>query len=516
MLEDVPLVVLNEGVQTVTQPPEAATRLSQQSPVVRRSTEADIPIPSEESSEAMPANVINTLKRDIDRRAVSVERLGGLEINIDVAEGLGGLASDASIDVGSMRRRTSPESLHVEDTVGRFIRRQVGGELSIRSHDVRPVKAYQTRLNRQGEQPFGGNGRPSPRTEESIELGLVYLTSVQRDDGSWDLNEAGESELSEVDRSPVVIQSDTAATGLCLLAFLGAGYHHRSDKYGLEIQSALQYLIQHQKSDGDLYLPNDDESNKSAWLYSHAIASIALCEAYGMTQDPDLRRPAQLAVDFIVGAQSKRRGGWRYQPGIGSDTSVSGWMVMAMRSAELANLRVPIEVWDHVKNWLDGAQASIENPQFYRYNPFAPNRPTQVHGRRSSLTMTAVGLLMRMYTGWYRDDGPMVAGAHYLSDNLPSMGTPETPQRDTYYWYYATQVMFHMGGEYWQKWNQELHPLLTSTQIQVGNLAGSWDPHHPMPDRWATQAGRLYVTTLNLLSLEVFYRHLPIYEDNAH
>jgi hypothetical protein len=75
--------------------------------------------------------------------------------------------------------------------------------------------------------------------------------------------------------------------------------------------------------------------------------------------------------------------------------------------------------------------------------------------------------------------------------------------------------MFHMRGDYWERWNGQLHELLTSTQEQTGAMAGSWDPWSPLPDRWSPHAGRLYVTTMNLLSLEVYYRHLPIYEDTA-
>jgi hypothetical protein len=105
----------------------------------------------------------------------------------------------------------------------------------------------------------------------------------------------------------------------------------------------------------------------------------------------------------------------------------------------------------------------------------------------------------------------MTSGADLLLANPPVMGTSSDPRRDTYYWYYATQVMFHMGDQYWEQWNRRLHPLLVDTQIQQGPLAGSWHPHTPVPDRWAAHGGRLYVTTMNLLSLEVYYRHLPIY-----
>jgi hypothetical protein len=236
-------------------------------------------------------------------------------------------------------------------------------------------------------------------------------------------------------------------------------------------------------------------------------------------QVPRLREPAQRAIDYIVASQHEELGGWRYAPQVSSDTSVSGWMMMAMKSGELAGLNVPQKSYDGILKWLNAAQASENEPHLYRYNPYAEDNATQRHGRRASKTMTSVGLLMRLYTGWRRDNKNLQRGADYLMENLPTIGAANETilerRRDTYYWYYATQVMFHMGGDAWREWNAALHPLLVDTQVLDGALAGSWDPLLPVPDRWAGQGGRLYVTTMNLLSLEVSYRHLPLYEDTA-
>jgi len=108
----------------------------------------------------------------------------------------------------------------------------------------------------------------------------------------------------------------------------------------------------------------------------------------------------------------------------------------------------------------------------------------------------------------------MKKGTMYLLDRLPGVDDESAydARRDTYYWYYATQVMFHMKGQYWDKWNDSLRPRLLRTQEQTGPQAGSWDPIRPVPDRWGAQAGRLFVTTLNLLSLEVRFRHMPLNE----
>jgi hypothetical protein len=133
--------------------------------------------------------------------------------------------------------------------------------------------------------------------------------------------------------------------------------------------------------------------------------------------------------------------------------------------------------------------------------------------------MTSVGLLMRLYSGSGRRDAEIRQGAQLLAERLPNAAksrptrSMQNPNRDAYYWYNATQVMFHMQGERWELWRAALYPLLADSQETTGDLAGSWDPYRPAPDRWARHAGRLYVTAMNLLSLEVYYRHLPLYED---
>jgi hypothetical protein len=302
---------------------------------------------------------------------------------------------------------------------------------------------------------------------------------------------------------------------MALLAFLGAGYDHYEEKYRLTVEDALRFLVQNQDPNGDLYIPQSDVSDTSAWLYSHAIATMSLCEAYGMTGDNALREPAQKAVDFIVASQNQRLGGWRYSPGRESDTSVTGWMLMALKSAELAGLNVPTSAYEGINQWLDRVRADGTDGSRYVYNSQPTSDPNQAHYSRPSHTMTAVGLLMRLYLGWDRDHPDMIRGARYLLERTPSVGTEEEPLRDTYYWYYATLVMFHMRSEFWQQWNDELHPTLVDHQIERGPFAGSWDPIEPVADRWGHQAGRIYVTAMNLLSLEVYYRHLPLYESTA-
>jgi hypothetical protein len=214
-----------------------------------------------------------------------------------------------------------------------------------------------------------------------------------------------------------------------------------------------------------------------------------------MTRDPQLREPAQKSTDFIVAAQHPQYGGWRYRPQFESDTSVSGWQVMALKSAEMAGLTIPSQVYSGVSRWLESVQGKTIRGA-YSYHP----------SREESLAMTAEGMLMRQYLGAPRNDPTLLAGGDYLRNHLPRLA-----ERDAYYWYYATQVMFHLQGDYWTEWNRQLRDLLVSTQIKDGGSAGSWDPQIPAGEKWGAAGGRVYVTCLNILMLEVYYRHLPLY-----
>jgi hypothetical protein len=234
-----------------------------------------------------------------------------------------------------------------------------------------------------------------------------------------------------------------------------------------------------------------------------------------MTQDPRLKEPAQKAIDYIVDSQDPRKGGWRYfddPRSRSTDTSVSGWMMMALHSGRLVGLRVEDRAFQGIIKWLDVA-VDPEDPSKYRYNPYAVDADgvSRIQGKRPTATMTSVGLLMRIYGGLEPDDPVLVNGANWLVRNhLASDATPE--QRDTYFWYYATQVLKYIDGPLWEEWDNRLRPMLIQSQIKTGDMAGSWHPYNPIPDRWGAFGGRLYVTTMNLLSLEVRHRMLPLYK----
>ena len=116
--------------------------------------------------------------------------------------------------------------------------------------------------------------------------------------------------------------------------------------------------------------------------------------------------------------------------------------------------------------------------------------------------MTAIGLLCRMYLGWKQNSPPLRRGVQYLGHTGPSIN-------DIYYDYYATQVLHHWGGTEWKKWNEVLREHLIESQAKEGDALGSWKP---TGDSGAGPGGRLYQTCLSIMTLEVYYRYLPIYQ----
>jgi hypothetical protein len=325
-------------------------------------------------------------------------------------------------------------------------------------------------------------------TEAAVARGLRWLANHQNDDGSWSLNgfrRAGDCNCG----GDGAYHQKSPGTALALLPFLGAGQTHLAGRYQGNVSRGLRWLIEHQKEDGDLRAG----ANGNEGMYTHGQAAIVLCEAFAMTGDEALRVPAQKAIDFIVLAQY-RDGGWRYQPSPKSqrgDTSVVGWQLMALQSARSANLTVPDETWGMADLFLD----SVADSSGARYAYQANNRSTPV--------MTAEALLCRVYLGWAKDRPALGEGIDWLiEDHLPREHQP-----NIYYWYYGTQLMHHYGGEPWETWNLQMRDILCQSQETRGHAAGSWAPRGDH----AGAGGRIYVTALAICSLEVYYRHLPIF-----
>ena len=237
--------------------------------------------------------------------------------------------------------------------------------------------------------------------------------------------------------------------------------------------------------------------------------SVALAVAH-------IQPAATKAIAFITSSQHPTRKGWRYTPRSDTDLSVSGWMVIALRSGKLAGVYVNEQTLVGVRELLDAATIppSQNRPSYarFRYNKDKPEqRPSPI----SMACMNALGTLMRLHTGWMPDDKEIIDNSASLASIIPAYVTAGRTTRDCYLWYYASQVLVHTGGDAWDLWYNSLVDTLRQHQEQSGPLAGSWAPTGATPDRWGRYGGRVYVTTLQLLTLEVPYRHLPTYSFDA-
>lgn len=347
--------------------------------------------------------------------------------------------------------------------------------------DVSAVGNRSTAGRKKMLEKFGG----SAASESSVQRGLDWLVSVQHPNGWWDFSRVGEA------GNPGRINNPIGATSYALMPFLAAGQTHRDGRYRKHVQAGLEYLSSVGVSApagydlrGVMNKGNEDKEPNEAY-YVHGAATLVLCEAYGMTKEKRLRRPAEGALQFLVNSQDPRGGGWRYLPQQPGSTSVTAIQVMALMAAKNAKLKVPVETLEGVMKYLDSVQVDGEGRYGY-----------EAQRKTYKGSVTAMALLCRMYLGWGRDDGDMRAGVALLDR--------AGPYENLYTTYFATQVMRNWGGEEWNRWNVRLRDDLIASQVTEGPGTGSWKPRIGMHTR---QGGRLLETSLATLTLQVYYRY---------
>ncbi len=322
-------------------------------------------------------------------------------------------------------------------------------------------------------------GGGTAESEDAVERGLRWIMAQQRPDGGFSFRHLRGA------RNPGTESSRTAATALCMLPYLGAGYTHQEGPYRDVVQRGMYYLVRSARQ------TQHGADLQNGTMYAQGLATIALCEAYAMTGDPALKGLAEQAMRFVLFAQDPKGGGWRYTPGEPGDTTVTGWQLMALKSAQMAGLSVPSPTLVGVRRFLDGVQS--EYGANYGYMDAKPGETT-----------TAIGLLCRMYTGWDRDHHALRRGV----EDLDQWG----PSKDNMYLnYYATQVLHHYGGEPWKRWNPVMRDYLVATQSDDGHEAGSWH----FSGGHGNVGGRLYNTAMAVMTLQVYYRYMPLYTDHA-
>jgi hypothetical protein len=333
----------------------------------------------------------------------------------------------------------------------------------------------------------------TPETEAAVKAAMKWLADHQSADGRWDPRVNGGGQQATVlgrDRQNAGSRADSAVTGLALLAFLASGQTHLEGDYREDVRRGLDFLIRTQAADGNLA----GEAETFEFMYSHAMAACALSEAYGMTRDTRLREPVSRAVGYTLRAQDARGGGWRYRPGDAGDTSILGWQLMTLKSAELAGIPIPENTRQGIIRYLQSVATGAHGGQ-------ASYRP----GEAVSRSMTAEALVCWQFLGVARNNPACDEAGDFVLGDLPNNESVS----NFYYWYYGTLSMYQLQGTYWRQWNAALRDAVVRRQIKDGPQAGSWDT----TDVWGPSGGRIYTTALAALTLEVYYRFLPLYVD---
>ena len=344
---------------------------------------------------------------------------------------------------------------------------------------------------------YGGTSE----TEKAVAMALKWLAVHQdRTTGAWSLAHSIACN-GQCDHPGKRRFSQNAATGLALMCYLGAGQTHLEGDYKQTVLRGLGFLITNmkfQKGRGSWYVSSGFQGYDD--MYAHGIASIAVCEAYGMTKDPALFEAAQTGINYLTYAQNPSTGGWHYAPeGMLGDTSVVGWQMMALKSAAMSGLAVDLDVVRKANYFLDQMSWG-EQGGFYHYSHSSVKKQAGYNPNT-----TACAVLCRMYSGMPKDHPSIKIAVTRFSKDGPS-------PTSTYYNYYATQVMKQVGGPEWEKWNVRMRDLLVASQEKSGHPAGSWywtDSHS------SESGGRFYTTCMATMMLEVYYRYMPLYGDKA-
>ena len=335
------------------------------------------------------------------------------------------------------------------------------------------------------ERGLAARGRGgSAASEAAVERGLAWLALHQAADGSWRFDLTG-CRCDGACRDPGTLSSTTASTAIALLPFLGAGNTHVDGRHQETVSRGIYYLLSRMQT-----TPRGGDMTEGT-MYGHGISTLVLAEALGMTGDDLLAKPCRDAVRFIETSQDAHGGGWRYLPGQAGDITVTAWQVAALRSAALAGVETSSPTFEGVRRFLDSVETQKGAAYGYRTPAATP-------------CTSSIGLLSRMYTGWAPDDDRLERG-------ITALARPGPKPHAIYQNFYLAQALLQANHPVWPRWNARNRDQIVALQSRVGHEAGSWT----FADRGTAPGGRLAHTALAVLTLEVYYRLLPIYGQEA-
>lgn len=319
-------------------------------------------------------------------------------------------------------------------------------------------------------------------TEASVNLALEWLAAHQEEDGSWDPAKYGGGKWKH------------GITSLALLAFLGGGNSTRFGRYRDNVQRAVNWLMSEQKENGMI----------GSHRYECGIALMAMAESYGMSGDSSIRSSAQAIADYCAKTQSSS-GGWEYTPNpTNSDSSVTGWYVMGLKSARVAEIYIDSEVYEKaLQNFIHGTSAS--GGCYYKKGGASPSDIAP----GNSKVLGAVSLTCMQFLGQPREDAKVIACAELASNNPPNSG-----HVDYYYIYYQALGLFQMGtrSHYWNVFNGPMKDTLLGVQVKDGTVEQLKGSFPFEVDKHGTQFSRVGTTAIAALTLQVYYRYHELHK----
>ena len=346
----------------------------------------------------------------------------------------------------------------------------------------------------------------SAATESAVDKALEWLAYHQEADGHWEISKYGAAPMGGC------VAYNEGVSALALLAFLGAGHTDKVGAYKDNVTPAAKWLIGRQLADGSFSAFGNGTSDYH--IYDTALTTLALSELYGMTRDSEFKTAvgasAQKGIDWLYKIQQSTSGGWYHgHYGKYSSISLTGWVIMAMKSAKVAKLKVPPQMFEGAIKCLNAA-ADKDAAGYYTKVGYTdePNSRYR-YAYHKGYTTSAIGLVCLEFTGMGNQADEL---GGYISEVLPRWDNADrlerepgadTPPQNFYHWYYSTLALFQQGGDRWKKWNEALKTALVPSQCKDGDNAGSW----PAERAWESTGGRVFTTALGALSLEVYYRY---------
>lgn len=375
----------------------------------------------------------------------------------------------------------------------------------------------------------GGASYGDAATEAAVMKALRWLKATQAPDGSWGTKP--EFGLKKgMDKA--------AGAGFAILTYLAHGETPASKEFGPTVQKALDYLINSvyvvKGKDGK---PVKDPNGNTPYIrmsgaggseYGFLIGTYALCEAYGMTKNPNAREAAEKTLGRIISGQTAT-GGWNYNMARVTkdgpdDISFGGWAMQAIKAGKMAGIHLP-----GMEECIKKAVNCLKKRNYSEKAGFVYRATTNHKGGTGGLA--GVGCLAMQLLG-YAKEKEVANALNVMRDWQPSLDkvysyAPGKPENAQYYCYYAAQCKYQAGMckdatpanfTLWKKWNAEMKALYTKAVITVTDKSGQpitvKDPagkDRPI-GRWENKDHYNYDvmgTCLAALQLMVYYRYLP-------